>query len=94
MSIRSNISKYWGTEYGRLIRKGDQESELGCLALQDNDKTAADEHFRKARNYWQLASMCRVVEQPTRPWPDSEYKKGREFPDRFYVDYVKEPEKP
>lgn len=43
------------TEYQRLMRKGDQESELGSMAAADNDKADAARHFTKAREYWARA---------------------------------------
>lgn len=57
MAIRSKPpgQKPQSDEYWRLIRKGDQESELGSLANQDGDGEAAAKHYAKAREYWGLA---------------------------------------
>jgi hypothetical protein len=49
MAIKRNYSSV--PEIARLQRKFDQESELMCLALQDNDKTGAEEHRRRVEEY-------------------------------------------
>jgi hypothetical protein len=41
------------------LRKSDQESEMGCLALQDGDKAGAAVHFAKMEEYKQL---CREID--------------------------------
>lgn len=50
---------YENNEYGRLLRKGDRESELASLAARDGDKEDAARHFAKAREYWRLANEAR-----------------------------------
>jgi hypothetical protein len=37
------------------LRKSDQESEMGCLALQDGDKAGANVHFAKMEEYRQMS---------------------------------------
>lgn len=49
MSIRRVFSD--NLELARLQRKADQESELGCMALQDGDKEDANKHFTKMKEY-------------------------------------------
>lgn len=43
------------TERERLIRKGDQESEMGSLAAIDGDAEDAARHFARAQEYWRQA---------------------------------------
>jgi hypothetical protein len=43
-------------EYVALMRKSDQEWELGGLARQDGDKKAMEEHYEKAREYQRQAN--------------------------------------
>jgi len=50
------------TESERLMRKGDQESELGSLAASEGDKKAAAAHFAKAKEYWRQAAELRETQ--------------------------------
>jgi hypothetical protein len=49
MALRCNYSQ--DPVVARLQRKFNQESELMCLALQDNDKTDAEKHKQNMEEY-------------------------------------------
>lgn len=52
--------------YNRLIRKGDQQSELGCLALADNDKKLLTNTLRKPESIGEKQHCTKNRSQPTR----------------------------
>lgn len=54
MAIRRNFLSD-NPEYVRLMRKSDQESEMGSMAHSDGDKVDADRHFQKSREYAEQA---------------------------------------
>lgn len=44
----------------QLLRKSDQESEMGSMAIADGDKKGAEKHFAKSRAYMAAARELHV----------------------------------